>query len=180
MKFVVNENKTSRRPAIFLDRDGTLIEDTGYLSSPENIVWKNGVIETLRTFADAGYLLILVTNQSGVGRGYFPETSVHKVHDQLTEDLRASGVQFDGIYYCPHAPEDGCECRKPSIGMFLEAVDAHSIDIARSWFIGDTCTDIEAGTNIGIRTILLSSDLACPVSPTYRTNTFKETIAYIL
>src|SRR3984957_4913422 len=111
----------NRKPAVFLDRDGTLIKDVGYLAGPSEIRLYRGVAQALRKLRAAGYLLFVVTNQSGVARGYFPESSVKKVHQSLQARLKAQGARIDGFYYCPHYPgaplkayAKNCSCRKPN------------------------------------------------------------------
>lgn len=137
------------RKAIFLDRDGTLIEDRGYLADPEGVVLLSGAGDALRLLQDAGYLLIVVTNQSGIGRGYFTLEAMHTVNARMNELLAEHGVTIDDIRYCPHGPDDGCACRKPLPGMLCDAAEAHGIDLAQSAMIGDQPRDAAAGVAAG-------------------------------
>lgn len=158
------------RAGVFLDRDGTLIEDPGYLREPARVQLLPGVAEALRTLRAAGFMLVVVTNQSGVARGYFNEIELAAVHDRMRELLAAGGVKLDGLYYCPYHPEGVVEAyrkasdwRKPGCGMLLAAASDLGIDLGRSWMIGDAARDIEAGRRAGCRTVLLkeSQDQAC-------------------
>lgn len=143
--------------AVFLDRDGTLIHDVHYLSSPDQIVLVEPMVDVCRALQDAGYLIVIVTNQSGVARGMFPEERVHEVHDRLTEMLSVHGVVVANYFYCPHHPSAGdnpaytrvCACRKPAPGMLLRAADELGIDLAQSMMIGDKECDVQAGAAAG-------------------------------
>jgi D-glycero-D-manno-heptose 1,7-bisphosphate phosphatase len=137
-------------PAAFLDRDGTIIEDPGYLRDPEMIQFIPGAVDALRALQAAGYRLVLVTNQAGVARGLLTEEDVRRVNDRLTVLLAGAGVRLDGIYYCPHHPEYGppeyrreCDCRKPKPGMIQRAVRDLGLDPSRSVIIGDHVTDAQ-------------------------------------
>lgn len=144
--------------AIFLDRDGTINVEKNYLIDPEDLVLLPGVGEALRRCREAGYLLIVVTNQSGVARGYFTAREVEDLHAHLQRKLLPYGIQIDAFYLCPHHPEHGdgpCDCRKGEPGMLLQAAREHHIDLAASWMIGDKRSDVEAGINAGCRSILV-------------------------
>lgn len=144
--------------AIFLDRDGTINVEKNYLIDPAEFVLLPGVGAALRRGREAGYLLVVVTNQSGVARGYFTASAVDALHDHLQQELRPYGVQIDAFYHCPHHPEHGvgpCDCRKGAPGMLLRAAQEHHIDLSASWMIGDKRSDIEAGNNAGCRSILV-------------------------
>ena len=148
----------SFKRAIFLDRDGTINVEKNYLIDPADLVLLPGVGAALRRGREAGYLLIVVTNQSGVARGYFTTTAVAELHDHLQRELRPYGVQIDAFYLCPHHPEHGtgpCDCRKGEPGMLLQAAREHHIDLAASWMIGDKRSDVEAGSKAGCRSILV-------------------------
>lgn len=147
--------------AVFLDKDGTLIEDVPYNVDPDRIRLCDGAIEGLRSLHAAGYKLIVISNQSGVARGFFPEAALVEVDRRLRELL---DVPLSGFYYCPHHPNGTvtefaieCDCRKPKAGMLLQAAQDHEIDLARSWFIGDILNDVEAGRSAGCRTILIDN-----------------------
>lgn len=149
-------------PAVFLDRDGTLVHPAHYPSRPECLRLYNGIGPVLRDLQQAGFRLVIITNQSGIARGYFTESDLQNMHEYLARELWCYGVQLDGIYYCPHHP-DGvipelsvrCDCRKPQAGMLLRAVADLDLDPQRSWLVGDILDDIEAGNRIGCRTILV-------------------------
>jgi D-glycero-D-manno-heptose 1,7-bisphosphate phosphatase len=150
------------REAVFLDRDGTLIEEVNYLASPEQVRLIPGAVEAVRKLNDAGLLVIVVTNQAGVARGYFPESRVSEVHERLSLLLGAHGAKIDAYYHCPHHPTEGvgkyrvaCECRKPKPGLLLAAASEWGIDLTRSWMIGDKQCDAEAGASAGCRTLLV-------------------------
>ncbi len=152
----------TRRPAIFLDRDGTIIELRDYLRSLDEIVLLPRAAEGLKLLADAGYLLIIITNQSGVARGYFDEEFVRAANDKLNEMLERRGVAIDAVYYCPHHPMYGsegykvdCNCRKPKPGMIDRAAADFDIDLRRSWVIGDNEPDIKLAANAGLRSVLV-------------------------
>jgi len=142
--------------AVFLDRDGTLIEDRDYLSRPDEVVIYPGVPQALRALSDAGFKLVIVTNQSGVGRGYFTLADVENVHRHLLEELkRAAGVRIDGIYVAPEAPDQASRGRKPSPQFLFDARDELGIDLARSYMIGDKLIDLACGWNGGLKRALL-------------------------
>lgn len=143
------------RPFVFLDRDGTLIVERNYLSDPAHVMLLPGVAEALRLFRDAGFGLAVVTNQAGVGRGYYTPDDMHVCNQRMIELLAAQGATLDGIYFCPHAPDAGCNCRKPLPGMALAAARDFAIDFHRSIVIGDKACDIDLGKAIGATTILV-------------------------
>jgi D-glycero-D-manno-heptose 1,7-bisphosphate phosphatase len=145
------------RRAIFLDRDGTITIDTGYPADPGEVELLPGAAHGLRTLGDRGWALVLVSNQSGVGRGMITPEQAKAVHDRLMVELRASGVELDGAYYCPHSPEDDCECRKPRSGLLRRAAAELRLDLAGSVMVGDRQSDVEAGRGAGCRTVLLGS-----------------------
>ena len=135
--------------AVFLDRDGTIIVDKGYLADPEGVELLPRAVEGLRRFQAAGYDLLIVTNQSGVGRGYYSAADAEAVNARTVALLAESGIAITEVLYCPHLPNAGCSCRKPAPGMLLEGAARHGIDLGRSVMIGDTVTDIEAGRAAG-------------------------------
>ncbi len=150
--------------AVFLDKDGTLIEDIPYNVDPELIRPTKGALEALRFLQDAGYQLIVVSNQSGVARGIFPERALIDVEKRLRAILSSAGVNLAGFYYCPHHPRAvvasyalDCDCRKPKPGLLLRAASEHQIDLGSSWMIGDILNDIQAGKSAGCRTILVDN-----------------------
>jgi D-glycero-D-manno-heptose 1,7-bisphosphate phosphatase len=150
------------RRAIFIDRDGTLCEEVGYVNHVDRVRLLPNSAAAIRKANDAGYQTVVVTNQAGVARGYFAESLVDLVHDRVRLMLAESGARLDGIYYCPHHPEVGapayrrvCDCRKPSPGMLLRARDEMGIDLPSSYMIGDSVRDIEAGRRVSATTILV-------------------------
>ncbi len=149
----------SPRKAVFLDRDGTLIVEKNYLSNPEGVELMPTVIPALHKLQAAGYLLIIITNQSGIGRGYFTEADFYNVQQKLFDLLKQDGIRIDATYFCPHMPDDDCNCRKPKPGMLVQAISEHTIDPKHSYMIGDKPIDAEAGNNAGVTGILLETNL---------------------
>ncbi len=146
------------KKAVFLDRDNTLIADTtGYFHDAGNVAILPGVLEGLKNLRDAGFSLFVVTNQSGIGRGYFPESDTIAVHQKIVDILGKEGVTIEKIYYCPHAPEENCACRKPKPLLILKAAEEYGVDLAKSFFIGDHMKDMEAGRSAGTATVLAGS-----------------------
>ena len=150
--------------AVFIDKDGTLIEDVPYNVDPELIRLTQGAIEGLRLLSGAGYQLIVITNQSGVARGYFPESALVAVEERVRQLLIKFDISLTGFYYCPHHPDGvvqglaiSCSCRKPEPGLLLRSAAEHGIDLAQSWFIGDILNDVEAGRRAGCKTILIDN-----------------------
>jgi len=145
------------RPAIFLDRDGTLIVERDYLSDPEGVQLAPDAIGALRMLRRAGYALVVVTNQSGIARGLYGEADYHAVSTRLNEVLAQAGVPLDGVYYCPHLPDvtGPCSCRKPATGMYLQASAELGLDPSRSWFVGDKVTDVLPAVELEGRGILV-------------------------
>ena len=140
---------------VFLDRDGTIIVEKNYLADPAQVELLPRAAEGLKKMADLGYALVVISNQSGVGRGYFGEQEVNAVNERINELLLPSAVSIEKYYYCPHTPEDCCSCRKPSTGMIDQAVRELDIDPRRSFMIGDKLCDIELGRNAGLSPILV-------------------------
>ncbi|MGD9637670.1 MAG: D-glycero-alpha-D-manno-heptose-1,7-bisphosphate 7-phosphatase [Alphaproteobacteria bacterium] len=140
---------------IILDRDGTIIHDKDYLSRPSEVELLPNAVKGLRQFQRLGYGLIMITNQSGVARGYFTEETVKAVNDELLKQLKAEGVTFDGVYYCPHGPDDNCSCRKPNIGLAKEAAKVFNFKMDKCIVIGDKASDVEMGKNMKALTILV-------------------------
>jgi D-glycero-D-manno-heptose 1,7-bisphosphate phosphatase len=141
--------------ALFLDRDGVLIEYLPYLNHPSQVKIPDGAGEALKKWQDAGYLLIVITNQSGVARGYFTMSDVEAVHSHIRREYSNFGVKFQDILICPHQPSDICKCRKPSPYMIQKAAELYSIELSQSFLIGDAPSDIECAINAGCNPILL-------------------------
>jgi D-glycero-D-manno-heptose 1,7-bisphosphate phosphatase len=144
------------RAGVFLDRDGTLIDDVGYISDPEDVRLVPGAAEALRALRDDGFALVVVSNQSGIGRGVTTQEQADAVHRRFLEELERAGAGIDAAYYCPHTPEDGCTCRKPLPGLILDAARELELDLERSTMVGNSDVDVAAGGAAGTRTILLA------------------------
>lgn len=152
----MSDNKVNK--AIFLDRDGVINVDTGYVSNVDDFEFIAGVIEALIEAKKQGYLLVVITNQSGIARGYFSEEQFHTLTEWMDWSLADRGVDLDGIYYCPHHEEKGigeykvaCKCRKPQAGMLFDAIDELDIDVKQSILIGDKVSDLKAGIAAGVK-----------------------------
>jgi len=150
------------RPAVFLDRDGTMIQDVGYLRRLEDVHWFASTIDAIRLINRAGFLVFVVTNQSGIGRGVIAPEFVPDVHERMAQTLAAGGARVDGWFYCPHHPRAEveayravCDCRKPRPGLIRQAEAQHGIDLARSFVIGDKPIDVGLGVAVGARGILV-------------------------
>ena len=178
------------RPAVFLDRDGTMAEEVGYLDHVSRFRMFPFVAAAIRRLNEAGLPVIVVTNQSGVGRGYFPESLVQTVNELMTQQLAAAGARVDAIYYCPHTPAEGCDCRKPKTGMLERAAREHALDLRRSFVVGDRYGDVELALNAQARSILvrtgygegeLTRDSAkWPVPPDFVAQDLSEATDWIL
>ncbi len=141
------------KKALFLDRDGVINIDHGYVSCPEEFEFVPGILDFIRTMQKKGYLPIVVTNQSGIGRGYYTAEDFERLTEYMLERMRKAGIVIDRtqVFHCPHAPEEKCNCRKPAPGMLLEAIDRFEIDPGESIMIGDKTSDIEAADAAGVR-----------------------------
>jgi histidinol-phosphate phosphatase family protein len=149
----MTEKARGLRRTLFLDRDGVVIEDVGYPSDPADVRLLDGALRGMAHIARAGWCLVLVSNQSGVGRGLVSREQAEAVHRQMVDELGAGGVSLDGAYYCLHAPDDGCECRKPSPALLLQASQDLGLDLSRSILVGDRESDLEAGQRAGCRVV---------------------------
>lgn len=183
--------------AVFLDRDGTVNEEVGYLSDLKQLKLIPGAGAAIRRLNRAGFKVVLVTNQSGVARGYFPESFVHDTHALLEQMLRNEGARLDGIYYCPHHPTAGnsrytteCDCRKPGTGMIDRAARDLNVDVKKSYVVGDKWSDVELGQRAGAHTILVRSGFAADsegklrpghlMDPEFIARTITEAVEWIL
>jgi D-glycero-D-manno-heptose 1,7-bisphosphate phosphatase len=140
---------------VLLDRDGTIIVDRDYLDDPSGLEFTAGAADGLRSLHAQGYRLVVVTNQSGVGRGLFSLEQLEKIHRRLREMVRDAGAELSGIYFCPHRSEERCGCRKPETGLVTQAVADLEFDPATAIVIGDKASDVELGRRVGARTILI-------------------------
>ena len=141
--------------AVFLDRDGTLIEDTHYVGSVEEVAFLPGAVAALARLSEAGYPLIIVTNQSGVARGYFPMETVHAIHDHIQEELARHRVRIEEFLVCACHPDVGCDYRKPSPQLLLEAAERRQLDLGQCYMIGDSAADVGAGQAASVTSILV-------------------------
>ena len=138
------------KKALFLDRDGVINKEHDYVHKIDAFEFIDGVFDAMKTAQEKGYLLIVITNQSGIGRGYYSEDDFFKLSEWMVEVLREKGTHIDRIYHCPHAPGEGCDCRKPETGMIERAVKDFAIDLSASWLVGDKESDIKAALKAGI------------------------------
>jgi D-glycero-D-manno-heptose 1,7-bisphosphate phosphatase len=150
---MTERRSSGESPAVFLDRDGTLMRDVDYCSDPADVHVFEGAPAALRRLKEHGYKLIVITNQSGIGRGYFSEKQYRAVEQEVGRQI--GGGLIDATYYCPHLPDKNCKCRKPSAEMIFAAADKHRLDLTRSFFVGDKRSDVECGRTAGLKTILV-------------------------
>ncbi len=143
------------RPAVFLDRDGTIAEEMGYMNHPSRFHIFPFAAEAIRRLNQAGFPVVVVTNQSGVARGFFPETLVQQINEQMVRELAARGARIDAVYYCPHNLASNCDCRKPKPGMLERAAREHRLRLAGSWVVSDRYADVEMAHRVGARGILV-------------------------
>jgi len=146
--------------AAFLDRDGTMAKDVPYCSRPEDFALFPTTAKAIRLLNEHGFKVIVVTNQSGIGRGYFTEETLAQIHDKMKNDLAEEGAFVDAIYYCPHHPDDNCDCRKPKPKLVLQAATDNDIELSQSFVIGDLQMDIGLGKAVGAKTILVGDSLS--------------------
>ncbi len=179
--------------AIFLDKDGTLIPDIPYNVNPDLITLEEGAVDGLYCLQAIGYLLIIISNQSGVAKGLFAEKELNGVREKIMQLLENNHIELDDFYYCPHHPAGSvqgynieCECRKPLPGMIVQAAQEHNIDLSASWMIGDILNDVEAGHNAGCRSILINNGnetewlINQSRQPEFTATTITEAADYIL
>ncbi len=158
--------ETKKNKCVFLDRDGVLNKDIGYLKFPEQLIILPGVIEALKKLKEAGFLLIIVTNQSGIAKGFFYEDDLKKVHNALLEIFNKNNIYIDDIFYCPHHVEGtvepyniSCDCRKPNTKMIKNSVIKYNIDLSKSYLVGDKDTDIQLAINAGLKSFCVKNDM---------------------
>lgn len=168
--------------AVFLDRDGTVnINKPEYVYKIEDFKFAPGAIPALQKLSKTDYKIVILTNQSGVGKGYFKDEDLKKLHQWMLGKLRKKGIRIDKIYYCPHQPEDNCSCRKPKIGMLLKAVKDFGINLSKSWMIGDDEKDIIAGREANIKTIKIGKKMSkkLKLEPNYYAKNLLEAVKII-
>lgn len=146
------------KKALFLDRDGVINEDFGYVFKSEKFVFKAEIFKTSKAFFDSGFLIFVITNQSGISRGYYTLQDFKKLNKFMVDEFKKNGITIQKIYFCPHTDEQHCSCRKPKPGMILQAIDEFRIDVENSFLVGDKLSDIQAGFNAKIGRLFLLSD----------------------
>jgi D-glycero-D-manno-heptose 1,7-bisphosphate phosphatase len=182
--------QAAKRPAVFLDRDGTIAEEVGYLNHASRFRMFPFVAGAIRRLNEAGLSVVVVTNQSGVGRGYFPEAVVCAVNELMIQQLTEAGARIDAVYYCPHTSADRCDCRKPKTGMLDRAALEHALDLQHSFVVGDRYGDMELARNVRARAVLVrtgygESELAWhaakwPVQPDFVAEDLSDAADWIL
>ena len=170
--------------AVFLDRDGTIARDVHYCRRPEDFKLFKDVPVSIKMLNEKGYKTVIITNQSGIARGYFTEETLARIHQKMKDELAAAGATIDAIYYCLHHPDENCDCRKPGTALFLKAAKELDIDLSHSYMIGDTEKDIHAGKKAGCKTVLVTTGPntekdAINISD-YSADNFKDAIRWIL
>ena len=178
------------RPAVFLDRDGTVSEEMGYLNHASRFRMFPFAGPAIRKLNEAGLAVVVVTNQSGVARGYFPEALLDEVHQIMNQELTAQHAKIDGVYYCQHGSADDCDCRKPKPGMIRRAAEELGLNVSRSFVVGDRYSDIETGFQAGARTIFVKTGYGLgewtwrskewPRQPDYVAGDLQEAVEWIL
>ncbi|MFX0039502.1 MAG: D-glycero-beta-D-manno-heptose 1,7-bisphosphate 7-phosphatase [Promethearchaeota archaeon] len=148
---------SEKKKAVFLDRDGVINKEVSYLSNSKDFRFIEDSIEALKILKQKGFLLIIITNQAGIARGYFTEGTLKTIHSKMNNRLKKEGLELDDIYYCPHHPDftGPCNCRKPNPGMILKAKLQHNIDLTKSYMVGDTLNDIQTGKAANCKTVLV-------------------------
>jgi D-glycero-D-manno-heptose 1,7-bisphosphate phosphatase len=174
----MTQSPVEQSPAVFLDRDGTIMREVEYCSDPNAIEVFDGVVESLRQLKKAGFKLFVITNQSGIGRGYFSDEQYRAVEKELGRRLGAD--LLDATYYCPDKPDAGSKRRKPSPEMVFEAAREHRVNLASSFFVGDKPLDIECGKNAGVRTILVQTGYGGDCAPDWIARDISEAAQIIL
>jgi len=186
-----------KRPAVFIDRDGTINEQMGYINHMSRFHVLPGVPEAVKLLNDNDYLVIIVTNQSGVARGYFPIELVEEIHSHMKESLKKEGAEVNAIFFCPHFPRSRvkeyaieCDCRKPNTGMIRQALDEFDIDLTQSYMIGDHFTDLEFASNANIKSIMVKTGYGLgevgyvlpklPYKPVYVADDLLDAVKWIL
>jgi D,D-heptose 1,7-bisphosphate phosphatase len=171
------------RPAVFLDRDGTINREVHYLSEPEQLELLPGAAQAIKKLNKLGLLVVVVTNQSGVARGFLTEEKLDHIHQLMEKMLAREDAHLDAIYYCPEMPDTGSRCRKPEIGMMEQAAREHDIELADSYMVGDMAKDIEMGQRAGTRTVLVLTGYGQQdrdkVTPDFTARNLPDAVAWI-
>jgi histidinol-phosphate phosphatase family protein len=169
-----------KNKGVFIDRDGTLNRDVPYCSRPQDFELLPGAGESLRLLKAAGFKIIVVTNQSGIARGYFTKETLELIHNKMRSDLAGYGAGVDAVYYCPHHPNDGCDCRKPEPKMVLEAAKDLNIDLSQSYVIGDDKKDVEMGIRAGCRKSLRINSNMLPDTENETFSSFLRAVHWLI
>lgn len=173
----MNEVLDTAVPVLFLDRDGVVNVDHGYIYRVEQFEFADGIFNLCRHFAQQGYRIIVLTNQSGIGRGYYTQGDFERLTDWMVAQFAQHGLVVDGVYFCPHTPDDGCDCRKPSTGLVKQAMSRLSIDLSRSWMVGDKSSDMRMALNAEIaHRVYIGSDSA---GKALATQTYNDVRAFV-
>jgi heptosyltransferase-2 len=147
--------KPETSPTVFLDRDGTLNHDAGYITSPTELVLFPGVVEAIARLKQVGSRVVLITNQSGIARGLMTENDLHMIHRKLERELEMQGGCLDGIYFCSHHPDDACQCRKPKPGLIQQATKELDLKLSHSYYVGDKVIDMQLANTVGSKAVLV-------------------------
>jgi rfaE bifunctional protein nucleotidyltransferase chain/domain len=181
VKKILASYKTPLVKAVFIDRDGTINHNgNGYIHKKEDIRFLPGVVSALKKLSKTDYKIIIVTNQSGIGRGYFTASDMEKVNKYLVRELKKRGARIDAVYHCPHKPDDPCSCRKPEVGMALASVKDFDISLNDSWIVGDSEADVMMGRRANMKTIKLGERMLSKIQPHYYVKNLAEAIGIIL
>lgn len=168
---------SSTKPkALFLDRDGIINVDHGYVSKIEDFEFNEGIFETLLSLQSLGFLLIIVTNQSGIGRGYYSEEAYMELTSYMVESFAKEGIKIDAVYHCPHTPDDDCKCRKPRTGMLKAAKKQFKIEMKNSWMVGDKESDMLVGKNAGVLNRIFVSTKGTSKEASYNVKTIGKIV----
>lgn len=147
-----------KQKAIFLDRDGVINRNFGYVHKIEDFEFLPGVLEALKDLAETDYKILVITNQSGIGRGYYEEKQMHSLNDYMVEKIEKAGGRIDKIYFCPHRPDEECDCRKPNTAMIEKAEKDFELNLKECFLVGDKETDVETGLKKGLKTVKIGDD----------------------
>ena len=174
--------------SVFIDRDGTINVNVEYLDNPDDLMIYPDVGKGIKQLQDHGFKIIVITNQSGIARGYYTKETLQSIHKRLLKELAKEGASIDDIFYCPHHPDDGCDCRKPNTGLFEQAIKKHDINVKQSYVIGDRMIDVEAGHCLGLKTVLIPENeelveaerKLSTIEPNYICQDFYSAVQWIL